>query len=295
MAGTAAPMEAGTDPAAVERLAALLADGGVVVLSGAGISTESGIPDYRGPTGRRRGGRPMTYQQFVGDPANRVRYWARSHVGWRSVAGAHPNRGHRAVADLERAGVVTRVVTQNVDRLHTAAGSRDVVDLHGRLDRVVCLACGAWLPRREVGERLAAANPGFDAYAAPVRPDGDADLDPSRLAEFRVVDCPVCAGVLKPDVVFFGESVPRDRVQRAARLVEECRTLLVLGSSLSVMSGYRFVIAARRCGTPVAIVNQGPTRGDGDATVRLDAPLGVALPALRDLLDGGHSAPAGTA
>lgn len=264
----------------VDALTRLVGAGGVMVLSGAGMSTDSGIPDYRGPDGSHRRRQPMTYREFTREPAARQRYWARSHVGWRHVATALPNAAHRAVARLERLGLVDGVVTQNVDGLHTAAGSRRVIDLHGRLDTVVCLDCSTRRPRLELGLRLAVLNPALERDAVTVAPDGDADLGRERVAGFRVADCRVCGGVLKPDVVFFGESVPGERVDAAFALLDRARTLLVLGSSLTVMSGYRFVIRARRDGTPVAIVNRGPTRGDGDATVRVDAPLGEVLPAL---------------
>ncbi|WBB80797.1 NAD-dependent protein deacetylase [Micromonospora sp. WMMD882] len=267
----------------VDALAALVAGGQVVVLSGAGLSTESGIPDYRGPSGVARRHAPMTYQTFTGDPSARRRYWARSHLGWRLVARAAPNDGHRAVARLQRAGLVDSVITQNVDGLHTAAGSPRVVELHGRLDEVVCLGCGARGGREELDGRLRRANPGFDATVTAVNPDGDVDLTDDEVARFRPVDCASCGtGMLKPDVVFFGESVPATRVARCFDLVGSARLLLVLGSSLTVMSGRRFVTYAARRGIPVVIVNQGVTRGDGYATFTVDAPLGRLLPALAD-------------
>ncbi|MCX4472320.1 NAD-dependent protein deacetylase [Micromonospora sp. MW-13] len=270
-----------------DALAGLLAEGGVVVLSGAGLSTESGIPDYRGPSGVARRHTPMTFQAFTGDPVARRRYWARSHLGWRTIARAAPNDGHRAVARLQRGGLVDAVITQNVDGLHSVAGSQPVVELHGRLDEVVCLDCGNHTSREELDRRLRQANPGFDAVVAAVHPDGDVDLDDREVAGFRPVDCGFCrTGLLKPDVVFFGETVPAARVARCFDLVEGARSLLVLGSSLTVMSGRRFVIRAAKRGIPVAIVNQGVTRGDGYATVRADAPLGVLLPALADRLAG---------
>ena len=258
-------------------LAALIAGGGVVVLSGAGISTESGIPDYRGPTGQSRRVSPMTYQTFVRDPLARRRYWARSHLGWRVMAAAQPNDGHRAVADLQRYGLLAGIVTQNVDGLHQAAGACDVVELHGALDRVICLQCGQTSPRTELDARLRAANPDFAGWAAQLNPDGDVELDPVAEASFRTVDCLSCTGLLKPDVVFFGETVPRERVQACFALVEAARALVVLGSSLSVMSGRRFVLRAAKVGIPVAIVNQGPTRGDDYATLRVEAALGESL------------------
>ncbi|TDB69460.1 NAD-dependent protein deacetylase [Micromonospora sp. KC721] len=267
----------------VDTLAGLVAAGGVAVLSGAGLSTESGIPDYRGPSGLARRHTPMTYQTFTGDPAARRRYWARSHVGWRGIAQAVPNDGHRAVARLQAAGLVDGIVTQNVDGLHTAAGSRDVVELHGRLAQVVCLGCGHRSAREQVQQRLRQANPGFAVVAGTVHPDGDVDLDDGQVVGFRTVDCGRCGtGMLKPDVVFFGERVPVDRVARCFAMVDRARALLVLGSSLTVLSGRRFVVRAARQGIPVVIVNQGPTRGDGYATLRVDAPLGMLLPAVAD-------------
>ncbi|MFF3868703.1 NAD-dependent protein deacetylase [Micromonospora sp. NPDC001898] len=275
-----------------DALAGLLAEGGVVVLSGAGLSTESGIPDYRGPSGVARRHTPMTYQAFTGDPVARRRYWARSHLGWRTIARAVPNGGHLAVARLQRFGLVGAVITQNVDGLHTAAGSDPVVELHGSLDEVVCLDCGNHTSREELDRRLRQANPGFDAVVAAVNPDGDVDLADREVAGFRTVDCGFCrTGMLKPDVVFFGETVPAARVARCFDLVEGARSLLVLGSSLTVMSGRRFVIRAAKRGIAVAIVNQGVTRGDGYAAVRVDAPLGVLLPALADRFAGVSSAP----
>ena len=265
-------------------LATLVAGGDVVVLSGAGLSTESGIPDYRGPSGAMRSGTPMKYQTFVGDPVARRRYWARSHLGWRTVARAAPNAGHLAVTRLQRHGLLAGIVTQNVDGLHQASGARAVIELHGGLDRVACLGCGEISPREALDRRLRQANPRFDPRVLAVNPDGDVDSGDEELAGFSVVDCAACGGTLKPDVVFFGETVPRERVQRCFALVERARLLLVLGSSLSVMSGRRFVLRAAKYGIPVAIVNQGATRGDEYATVTVDERLGVALPAVSALI-----------
>ena len=258
----------------------VFAGGGAVVLSGAGLSTESGIPDYRGPTGQARGGTPMTYQTFIGAAAARRRYWARSHLGWRHIALARPNAGHLAVAALERAGLVTGVITQNVDGLHTAGGAVSVTELHGSLHRVACLACGERTSRVSLDERLRAANPGWDAVVAAVNPDGDAVIADEDEASFGVVDCVSCGGVLKPDVVFFGENVPPARARACYDLVEQGSALVVLGSSLAVMSGLRYVRHAAKLGLPVVIINQGPTRGDEFATVKLDAPLGETLSAV---------------
>ncbi len=273
-----ADVDAAGQPAGLLRLVDLIAGGGVVVLSGAGLSTESGIPDYRGPSGAAlRRHAPMTYQAFVGDPVARRRYWARSHLGWGTIAAAVPNAGHRAVADLEAAGLVVGTITQNVDGLHSAAGSRDVLDLHGRLDRVRCLACDARSSRGELVERLTEANPAWHATIGAVNPDGDVEVAVEQLDTFVVVDCLRCGGVLKPDVVYFGENVPAGRVARAHELVADASLLLVLGSSLTVFSGRRFVGKAVANQTPVAIVNDGPTRGDALAALKLDAPLGITL------------------
>jgi NAD-dependent SIR2 family protein deacetylase len=262
----------------IGALAELMAGGDVVVLSGAGLSTESGIPDYRGPSGARRRATPMTYQTFTRDPAARRRYWARSHLGWRTIARATPNAGHRAVAHLQQQGLIAGVITQNVDGLHQAGGARDVIELHGNLDRVVCLTCGDLLGREELDNRLRQANPDFAARVTAINPDGDVDLPDEAVEGFRTVECQLCdGGMLKPDVVFFGETVPAVRVQQSFALVECARLLLVLGSSLTVMSGRRFVLRAAKLGIPVAIVNQGPTRGDSYAALTVDAPLGAAL------------------
>ena len=270
----------GVDP--VAELADLVGRGGAVALSGAGLSTDSGIPDYRGPSGLARRATPMTLQTFTGDPDARRRYWARSQLGWRVIARATPNAGHRAVADLARAGLLDAVITQNVDGLHTAAGAPGVVELHGNLDRVRCLDCGEVTARALLDERLRAANAGWAARPTAVNPDGDVDLAAEDVAGFTVVDCAACGGILKPDVVFFGETVPRERVQQCFAVVERAASLLVLGSSLTVMSGYRFVLRAAKHGVPVAIVNQGATRGDDKALLRLDAPLGRVLPEVVD-------------
>ncbi|MBY8878846.1 NAD-dependent protein deacetylase [Actinacidiphila acidipaludis] len=272
---TSAPLAA---TEAFEGVVGLVGRGGVVVLSGAGLSTESGIPDYRGETGRSRKGVPMTYQQFTGSAADRRRYWARSHLGWTTIAGASPNPGHQAVARLAHAGFLTGIITQNVDGLHGAAGTPDAVELHGSLHRVVCLGCGDRTSRRHLDELLDQANPGFRGASAQVNPDGDADLPLERVAAFRTVACQVCrTGTLKPDVVFFGESVPKNRVARCFELVDAASAVLVLGSSLTVMSGLRFVRYAAKQGKPVAIVNQGPTRGDDLAALRVPHPLGAVL------------------
>ena len=262
----------------VDELAGWVAEGDVVVLSGAGLSTESGIPDYRGPSGVARKATPMTYQAFTRDPIARRRYWARSHLGWRTISDARPNDGHRAVARLQELGLLRGIITQNVDGLHQAGGARDVVELHGNLARIACLDCGAPSARAELENRLRQANPYFAPGAAEINPDGDAELDDGELDGFRTVDCTDCGGMLKPDVVYFGETVPPERVSRSFELVAGARTLLVLGSSLTVMSGRRFVLRAAKDGIRVAIVNQGVTRGEPYASLIVDAPLGEVMP-----------------
>jgi len=266
----------------LSRLAELVAGGNVVVLTGAGLSTESGIPDYRGPDGRRRVS-PMTYGEFLAGPENRRRYWARSFVGWRRFAGAGPNSGHHAVAALQRAGHLRALITQNVDGLHQSAGARDVLELHGNLDRVVCLRCGDSSRRVDLDARLREANPDFAVTAGEIRPDGDVQLDPEAVKAFHPPRCLVCdSDLLKPDVVFFGESVPKPLVAQCFAEVEQSHGVVVLGSSLQVMSGYRFVRRAAARGIPVAIVTRGPSRGDGEATIRVDAALGQTLALLAE-------------
>jgi len=263
--------------AAYERLVELLRGGNVTVLSGAGLSTESGIPDYRGADGKRRIA-PMTYGEFVASPANRQRYWARSFLGWRRFAGAGPNAGHRAVADLQRLGLVRAIITQNVDGLHQLAGAHDVLELHGNLALARCLDCGETTNRAELDRRLTEANPHFEVIAGEIRPDGDVVVSDEAVAGFHAPRCLVChSDLVKPEVVFFGESVPKTLVEQCFSYVEASWGLVVLGSSLQVMSGYRFVRRAAANGIPVAIVTRGPSRGDENATIRLDAPLGFTL------------------
>jgi NAD-dependent SIR2 family protein deacetylase len=268
------------EDAALGELSAFVAAGDVMVLTGAGLSTESGIPDYRGPTGALRRSLPMTYQSFTGDPVARRRYGARSQLGWRHVARAAPNDGHHAVATMQERGHLTGVVTQNVDGLHQAGGARSVVELHGNLDLVVCLGCGERTSRDDLDVRLRAANPDWEARVTAVNPDGDVTIADAEVERFATVDCASCGGVLKPDVVFFGENVPPAKVEHCYGLVERSRALLVLGSSLTVMSGLRFVKRAAASGIPVGIVNQGVTRGDDLAALRVSAPLGRTLTGL---------------
>ncbi|MEV0416406.1 NAD-dependent protein deacetylase [Streptomyces sp. NPDC050448] len=269
----------------VTPVADVLSAGGVLVVSGAGLSTESGIPDYRSEGGSLSRHTPMTYQDFTGSAQARRRYWARSHLGWRTFGRARPNAGHRAVAAFQRRGLLAGVITQNVDGLHQVAGSDGVVELHGSLHRVVCLSCGAFSPRRELAVRLEETNPVFEPVAAGINPDGDADLTDEQVRGFRTVPCTICGGVLKPDVVFFGEAVPPRRGEHCRELVREATSLLVLGSSLTVMSGLRLVRQAAQAGKPVLIVNRDPTRGDQHALTRVALPLGTALTAVADRLN----------
>lgn len=280
---TLAPEASNTDSYA-EALA-LLQDRRLVVLTGAGVSTDSGIPDYRSPGSPSR--QPMTYQQFISGPQERQRYWARSHLGWRRMGTAVPNSGHRALAAIEP----ELLITQNVDGLHEQAApelasSGRIVTLHGRVADVICLSCRTLSPRRDLQERMEALNAGWAEPHADVetRPDGDVALEETQ--DFVVPDCEICGGILKPDVVFFGENVPKDRVARCMAAVDalagpeslELRderqegkgVLLVAGSSLAVMSGYRFVRRAAKAGIPVVIVNRGATRGDGEAAYKLE-------------------------
>jgi NAD-dependent SIR2 family protein deacetylase len=232
------------------------------VLTGAGCSTESGIPDYRDAAGEWKRGRPVMLQDFLGSEHARKRYWVRSLVGWRRMRAAQPNDAHRSLARLELEGRVTQLVTQNVDGLHQSAGSRNVIDLHGRIDVVRCLGCERRLPRAELQQELTRRNPSFTALEAVVAPDGDADLEDLDLTAFDVPACRLCGGLLKPDVVFFGESVPRERVQRAMAALEAADAMLVVGSSLMVYSGYRFAERMAQAGKPIAAVNVGRTRAD---------------------------------
>jgi NAD-dependent SIR2 family protein deacetylase len=280
--GLTLPPAAPVDEAGYAVLRDLVADGRVLVLSGAGLSTASGIPDYRGPDGQRRV-QPMQHAEFVGSSQARQRYWARAFSGWERFAAARPNAAHEAVSALQRAGLVEGIITQNVDGLHQRAGATDVLELHGTLGRVVCLDCGEPSTREQVHDWLVQANPGFAAEAGSgeVRPDGDVVLAEEVVRRFRAPRCLVCGGdALKPDVVFFGGSVPKPVVELAFSMLGGAGALLVLGSSLRVMSGYRFVRRAARDGIPVAVVTRGETRGDGEPTVQLDCLLDDVLPRL---------------
>jgi len=270
---------------AFERLSALLGEGGCVVLTGAGCSTESGIPDYRGAGRPARPSSPIQHSAFLGDPTVRRRYWARATLGWEHFSKARPNRAHRALAALERAGAVTGVITQNVDRLHHAAGSSRVVELHGALADVICLDCGAREHRAELQERLLAANPGWLRLAADSTPDGDAALPAEFVTSFCMVGCSACAGTLKPEVVFFGGSVAPPVLASAWELFGEATALLVVGSSLAVFSGFRFARRAAELGLRMGIVNLGPTRADDLAPVaRVHASAGDVLAGVAERL-----------
>ena len=247
------------------------------VLTGAGVSTNSGIPDYRDADGHWKRAQPVTYQAFTGSLLTRQRYWARSLIGWRRFGRVQPNDAHRALARLEATGRCELLLTQNVDRLHQAAGSVRVVDLHGRLDHVRCLACDHILPREAFQQTLIQLNPAWDALDAVEAPDGDADLEGVDFSTFVIPPCPHCGGLLKPDVVFFGENVPRDRVQTAMQHLAASDGMLVAGSSLMVFSGFRFVQAAVQAGKPVAVVNLGRTRADDLLTLKIERPCAEAL------------------
>lgn len=258
------------DHGAVQAIAELLAGRSWTCLSGAGMSTDSGIPDYRGPDSPRA--TPMMYAEFVNSAESRQRYWARSFLGWQRMGTAVPNVGHRALAELAACGL-NGIVTQNVDGLHEAAGSDPVIDLHGRIDTIICLNCGQRTSRADYQDRLSELNPGVssedDLGHAELRPDGDAVVE--DWSGFQVAPCLRCGGVLKPDVIFFGETVPKDRVEQSYRMIDASEVLLVAGSSLTVMSGLRFVRHNAKRDKPVIIINRGPTRGDELATIKIDS------------------------
>lgn len=253
----------------------------IAVLTGAGMSTDSGIPDYRGKGAPVR--TPMTFQQFLGDTDYRKRYWAGSHLGWKRFAAAAPNSGHIALAEMEAAGLVDGIITQNVDGLHLRAGSQKVVDLHGTMDRVRCLQCGQFYARDSVAERIAAANPWLETpEAVQLSPDGDVEIRDTT--GFVIPDCTVCGGMLKPDVVFFGEFVPKEKFDEASALMQSADALLIAGSSLVVNSGIRLLEQASRRRLPIVIINRGATKGDGKASVKLEAGTSETLVALLERL-----------
>ncbi|MBT2118426.1 NAD-dependent protein deacetylase [Dyella sp. LX-66] len=250
------------------------------VLTGAGVSTDSGIPDYRDNQGDWKRPQPVTYQAFMGDEATRRRYWARSLVGWRRFSRAHPNAAHLALSRMEAAGHVEVLLTQNVDGLHQAAGSHHVIDLHGRLDRVRCMAHGHLVQRSAFQAVLEERNPAWALLDAGDAPDGDADLEGHDFSRFDVPACPLCGGLMKPDVVFFGEGVPRERVLAATHGLEQADAVLVAGSSLMVFSGFRFVNAAAKAGKPIAAVNMGRTRADDLFSLKIERPVAETLAAI---------------
>ena len=251
-----------------------LAGKSILVLTGAGVSTESGIPDYRGEGKTER--HPMTFDTFMGSEQARARYWARSYVGWSVIANAKPNRSHFALAQAESLGRISHIITQNVDSLHQQAGSKKITELHGRLDKVVCMSCRGLLDRSKMDVLIEQLNPGIQKdVSVEFTPDGDAEVEAS--VSFRIPECPSCSGILKPDVVFFGESVPTERVVSTMEQLERSDALLVAGSSLTVNSGMRFARAASKAGKPIVIVNVGPTKADDIAIAKIEAPTSVAL------------------
>ncbi|MCU1584408.1 MAG: NAD-dependent deacetylase [Microbacteriaceae bacterium] len=255
----------------------------IAVLTGAGVSTDSGIPDYRGEGAPARN--PMTFQQFLKDGEYRKRYWAGSHLGWRRFDGASPNEGHQRIAELESAGTVNGVITQNVDGLHLRAGSQRVVDLHGTMDRVRCLTCGQTFARSDVSERISRANPWLDEPASyELGPDGDVEF--TQIEDFITPDCTVCGGVLKPDIVFFGEFIPTEKFAEASALVQSAGALLIAGSSLVVNSGIRLLDQASKRRLPIVIINRGATKGDPRATVKIDAGTSETIGAIASRLAG---------
>ncbi|MBU2676893.1 MAG: NAD-dependent protein deacetylase [Gammaproteobacteria bacterium] len=271
--------------ASSRELAGFLArSGSLAVLSGAGVSTSSGIPDYRDRNGDWKHARPIQFPDFVKDPDSRKRYWARSYVGWQRFSKARPNAAHHALASLETSGKIDTLITQNVDRLHSAAGSRRVIDLHGDLGNVRCLGCNSTNSRLEFQRALKNANPGWHAEVFRYQPDGDAELADNRHDVFEVPVCVACGGIVKPDVVMFGESVPRMRVEKARSAINAADALLIVGSSLMLFSGFRFARQAAAQGKPIAIVNRGRTRADDIATLKVDADCADALSTALELL-----------
>lgn len=274
------------DAAAADRTLAawLAAHHRIFVLTGAGCSTASGIPDYRDADGAWKRAQPVTYQAFTGDASTYRRYWARSALGWPRVDGATPNAAHVAIARLQQCGRVGALVTQNVDGLHQRAGSRDVIDLHGRLGEVVCLGCGERTSRATLQARMLERNRGWGVQVASAAPDGDADIDPAAIDGFVPPLCEDCGGLVKPDVVFFGENVPRERLTRALEALGRADAVLVAGSSLMVYSGFRFARMAAEAGLPLAILNRGRTRADELATLKLASDAGRTLQGAVSLL-----------
>lgn len=256
---------------------------GVLVLTGAGISTGSGIPDYRDRLGNWKRKQPVQHHEFMASNAVRQRYWARSLVGWPVMQDAKPNTAHHCLNILEQRGYISQLVTQNVDRLHQKAGSQNTIDLHGRADEVICMQCHYREPREYTHKRCALVNPQFTTLTAATAPDGDADLEVA-FDDFEVPGCPVCDSILKPDVVFFGDNVPRDRVEKVFSALHSCRALVVIGSSLMVYSGFRFAREAHQQNKPLLILNQGKTRADDIASVRIEAEIVDTLVRATDAL-----------
>jgi len=260
----------------------------LLVLTGAGCSTESGIPDYRDEQGQWKYRQPVQFMDFVRNGDIRKRYWSRSMLGWPRIAGARPNSSHTALAQLEQAGLIRYLVTQNVDGLHQKAGSKALLELHGGLEWVICLDCGERLPRQQLQDLLLQYNPAFDTGAEGIAPDGDAILDDLDLTAFQVPECGHCGGILKPDVVFFGEQVPKHRIDRVLEELDQARALLVIGSSLMVFSGYRFCKYAREQGKSVAALNLGRTRADAHLSLKVGLPCHIVLPELASRLLFNH-------
>lgn len=268
----------------VQQMAELMRGRRTAVLTGAGCSTESGIPDYRGPETRRRARSPMRLAEFEKDKNARKRYWARAIIGYRKFENKQPNPAHHALVALERAGLLSGLITQNVDDLHERAGQRTVLPLHGSLSQVHCMACAHIIARSALQRQLTEQNPDWASVEGAAAPDGDADIAETDLARFQLVDCPRCAGPLKPSVVFFGENVPRERVATAYGICDDADLLMVVGSSLAVFSGYRFARRTTDQGKPLILVNVGESRGDGLSTLRAEGPAGQLLPALSQAL-----------
>lgn len=274
----------------IQTLASMMQHRRTVVLTGAGCSTESGIPDYRGPETRHKTRNPIQYKDFISDPEARKRYWGRSAIGWSRVAAAQPNPAHIGIAELEQSGLVNGVITQNVDRLHHKAGSNQVVELHGTLSEVCCLSCENIEKRTTFQQRLAALNPSWATAAVTqspeIAPDGDVEIAADYTRQFRVPSCALCDGVLKPNVVFFGENVPKPRVDVAWDMLDDAEMLLVVGSSLAVYSGYRFVLKAAKQDKPVALINLGESRGDRHAAINIQGKAGAVLSQLVSEIEG---------
>ena len=285
LAAMAAILEHNTHVEGIESLVELINGRRVAVLTGAGVSTDSGIPDYRGKGASKR--TPMNISDFLSSPSSRQRYWAGAHVGWKSFSDAQPNQGHLALAAMEQAGIIEGVISQNVDGLHRRAGSSHVVDLHGSLDRVICLDCGQQFDRSGVEKKLSFLNPWLDELSNIVlAPDGDVDV--TDYSSVEVPTCSVCDGILKPDVVFFGEFVPPKIFSAATGLVKRADVLLIAGSSLAVNSGIRLLDQARRQRMPSIIINRGDTKGDKKASIKLEAGTSDVLSSLAVSLGAGH-------